>query len=228
MYLAAQQAENSKPGLLTDDYAMAWSRTPITQWHTVRASLVFAPEGSTAPPSHITLITCKNPRLTFAHTASHYHPPKKPRITIGHGCKIHPTAVLGSEGFGYEWDNELHEWVTFPHYGGVTIGDNVHIGANTCIDRGALTNTTIGHGVRIDNLVHIAHGVTIHNHACIIAGAEISGSCTIGKRAWIGPNACIREGITIGEGALIGIGSTVVKDVPPHTTVCGNPARPMQ
>lgn len=145
------------------------------------------------------------------------------RITIGKDCVIQPGAQIGQDGFGYTFENG--RWEPKPHNFGVAIEDDVHIGANTCIDRGSYRDTRIGQGTRIDNLVHIAHNVQVGRNCIIVAGAEVSGSVVIGDGAWIGPNACIREHLTIGAGAVIGIGAVVVKDVPAGETWVGNPAR---
>lgn len=143
---------------------------------------------------------------------------------IGARTRIRANATIGSDGFGFE-RTSAGEVLRFVHLGGVRIGEDVEIGANTCIARGTLDDTVIEDSVKIDNLVHIAHNVHIGAKAFVIAGAEISGGCYIGQRAWIGPNACVREKISIGEGALVGIGSTVVKDVPANEVHAGNPAK---
>lgn len=126
---------------------------------------------------------------------------------------------IGFEGFGF------HKGKRIPHKGGVLIGSNVEIGSNTCIDRAVIGDTVIGDNVKIDNLVHIAHGVKIGNGSIIVAGAVICGSVTIGENVWVGANACIRQHLTIGDNAVIGMGAVVVKDVPAGQTVAGNPAK---
>lgn len=104
-------------------------------------------------------------------------------VVIGKNCLIHFGAVIGSDGFGLAKDGE--HWVKFPQLGGVIIGDNVEVGANTTIDRGSLEDTQIGNGVKLDNQIQIAHNVKIGDHTAIAACVGISGSTEIGKRCTI-------------------------------------------
>jgi UDP-3-O-[3-hydroxymyristoyl] glucosamine N-acyltransferase len=145
------------------------------------------------------------------------------RVTIGKNVTIHAGAVIGGPGFGYQ-QNELGEWEHFPHIGGVTIEDDVEIGANTCIDRGTLADTLIRSGAKIDNLVHIAHNVVVGEHAVIIGTAQVAGSVVIGDHAWISPSATIINGVKIGRHTTIGLGSVIVKDVPDYAKTMGQPA----
>jgi UDP-3-O-[3-hydroxymyristoyl] glucosamine N-acyltransferase len=145
-------------------------------------------------------------------------------VKIGKNCTIHSGSTIGADGFGYEQDQN-GTWFKIAHLGGVVIGDNVEIGANTCIDRGTLGDTIIDDGTKIDNLVHIAHNVHVKKNAMIIANAMVAGSAVIGEGAWIAPSSSIREGRKIGDRALIGLGSVVVKDVAPGITVMGVPAK---
>ncbi len=184
-----------------------------------------------------TLILVPQPRLAFIKVANKFFPWRQ--ITPG----IHPTAVIsnakigknviigagtviGGEGFGYMPD-ENGELIQFPHIGGVIIEDDVEIGANVCIDRGALGDTIIGRGTKIDNLVHIAHNVKIGKNCQIICQVGIGGSVEIGDNCFIGIGAVIRNQKSIGKNVVIGMGAVVVKDVPNNSTVIGNPARPM-
>lgn len=146
-----------------------------------------------------------------------------PNVTIGSNCVIKPGAVIGTDGFGYKYD-DVRGWVPKDHPYGVVIGNHVHIGANTVIDRGSGRPTRIERGARIDNLVHIAHNVQIGQRAVVVALAELSGSVVVMRRAWIGPRACVKEHVTIGSRALVGIGAVVLKDVPADQTWVGNPA----
>lgn len=147
-----------------------------------------------------------------------------PGVTIGNDCVIKPGAVIGGDGFGYERD-ETGRWAPKAHPYGVRIEDDVHVGANACVDRGSWRDTVIKRGARIDNLVHVAHNCEVRHDAVIVALAEISGSVIIGTRAWVGPGARVEQRLTIGAGALIGTGAVVRCDVPADQTWAGVPAR---
>jgi UDP-3-O-[3-hydroxymyristoyl] glucosamine N-acyltransferase len=146
-------------------------------------------------------------------------------VRIGRNARIHAGTIVGGDGFGYIRGTS-GEYENFPHVGGVTIGDNVEIGSNTCIDRGSLGDTVIADGVKIDNLVHVAHNVRIGRRTLVIAGAVVGGSTVIGEDAWIAPQACLRDGIRIGDRAMVGMGAVVTGDVADDTVVMGSPAVP--
>lgn len=124
--------------------------------------------------------------------------------------------------------NEKGELEKFPHLAGVIIEDNVDIGSNTSIDRGALSDTIIRQGAKIDNLVHIAHNVIVGRHSTIIANAMIAGSTKIGDFSWVAPSASVLQQLTIGTRVTIGVGSVVTKNVPDEETWTGVPARPLK
>ena len=145
-------------------------------------------------------------------------------VVLGRDVTVHAGTVIGADGFGYHPD-ENKEWMKFEHLGGVQVGNGVEIGANTCIDRGTLGNTVIGDGTKIDNLVHIAHNVTIGRHCLIIAQAMIGGSCVIGDNAWVAPHASLLQKVKIGNDATVGLGAVVLNDVPPGETWAGIPAK---
>ncbi|MCP4588757.1 UDP-3-O-(3-hydroxymyristoyl)glucosamine N-acyltransferase [Pseudoalteromonas sp.] len=144
--------------------------------------------------------------------------------TIGRGSRIRANSSIGGDGFGFERTDEGIP-IRFPHLGGVVIGEDVEVGSNTCIARGTLSSTIIEDSVKIDNLVHIAHNVTLKKGAFVIAGAEVSGGVTVGESAWIGPNACVIQKVNIGEGALVGLGAVVTKNVDKYCVWAGNPAK---
>ena len=143
---------------------------------------------------------------------------------IGRGSVIGSGVVIGTDGYGYYEDmNGLQQRV--PHTGGVRIGEDVEIGANTCIDRGTIGDTVIEDGVKIDNLCHIAHNVHIGRSAMVIALSMLAGSSHIGERAYIAPGAMIMNQKTVGENSLVGMGAVVVGDVPEGKVVAGVPAK---
>ena len=145
--------------------------------------------------------------------------------TIIHdNCTIGSNCTIGGVGFGYEL-NENNEYELMPHIGNVLIFSNVEIGNNVCIDKAVMGSTIIGEHVKIDNLVHIAHGVEIGRNSLIIANAMIAGSVKIGKNVWVAPSSSIRQKLEIGNDSMIGLGSVVVKDVNINTIVAGNPAK---
>jgi UDP-3-O-[3-hydroxymyristoyl] glucosamine N-acyltransferase len=143
---------------------------------------------------------------------------------IGNNVLLKAGAVIGGQGFGYVKKGK--EWTNFPHFGNVVIEDNVEVGSNTCIDRGALGSTLIKRGAKIDNLVHIAHNVVVGENSLIIADAMIGGSTVIGDDTWVAPSTAIRNGLTIGANCVVGMGAVVIKNVEDGTTVVGNPAVP--
>ncbi|MBY6018167.1 UDP-3-O-(3-hydroxymyristoyl)glucosamine N-acyltransferase [Ferrimonas balearica] len=122
-------------------------------------------------------------------------------VIVGQDCLVHSGAVIGSDGFGYA--NEKGQWVKIPQLGSVRIGDRVEIGANTCIDRGALDDTIIEEGVILDNLVQIAHNDVIGAHTAIAGATVLAGSTTIGKYCIIGGNSAIAGHLTIADGTHI-------------------------
>ncbi|MBK9387423.1 MAG: UDP-3-O-(3-hydroxymyristoyl)glucosamine N-acyltransferase [Planctomycetes bacterium] len=144
-------------------------------------------------------------------------------VAIGDRCILHSGTVIGSDGFGFVRVGDRHEKVS--QIGGVTIGDDVEIGANTCIDRGALGNTVIGSGTKIDNLVHVAHNVQIGRNVLLIAQVGLSGSVTIGDDAVLAGQAAVAGHLHIGRGAQIGGRSGVLDDIPEGLRVFGFPAR---
>lgn len=145
-------------------------------------------------------------------------------VKIGKNTIIHSGVVIGSDGFGY-YQNSEGKNIKVPHYGGVTIGQDVEIGANTCIDRGTLDDTNIGDNVKIDNLCHIAHNCIIKDNSSVIALSMLGGSAVLEKNSYIAPAAVVKNQLHIGENSLVGMGSVVVKDVEENTVVAGVPAK---
>jgi UDP-3-O-[3-hydroxymyristoyl] glucosamine N-acyltransferase len=161
-------------------------------------------------------------------------------VRVGKNCRIHSLvqlrhgveledrvivqagAVVGSDGFGYVSDASGHRRI--PHVGSVRVGNDVEIGANTAIDRGTVGDTVIEDGVKIDNLVHIAHNVVIGQASLVVAQVGISGSTRIGKGVVLGGQAGLVGHIHVGDGARIAGRSAVTKPVAEGSTVSGYPA----
>jgi UDP-3-O-[3-hydroxymyristoyl] glucosamine N-acyltransferase len=145
---------------------------------------------------------------------------------IGNNVMIYAGARIGQRGFGFAFDPEKP--IKVPQLGRVIIGDNVEIGANTCVDRGAGPDTIIESGVMIDNLVQIAHNVHIGRGAIIVSQVGISGSTHIGAYAQVGGQAGLTGHLKIGKGAKIAANSGVMRDVADFETVSGSPAVPIK
>ncbi len=154
----------------------------------------------------------------------------KPNVTIleksriGNNVIIHSGTTIGSDGFGFVQNNEIHEKII--HTGYVQIGNRVEIGACNTIDRGTLGTTRIGNGVKTDNLVHIAHNVKVGENTLIVGQAGIAGSTTIGKNVIIAGRAAISGHITIGDGAIVGPYAGVHSSVAENQIVSGIPHMP--
>ncbi len=142
---------------------------------------------------------------------------------LGRRVRIHAGSVIGSDGYGYVFDGGKHRKIL--QVGGVLIEDDVELGANVTVDRGALGRTIIGEGTKIDNLVQIAHNVAIGKHCLIVAQTGIAGSTTIGDRAVIAGQVGIAGHINIGSRATIAAQSGVMRDVPADQKVFGSPAQ---
>jgi UDP-3-O-[3-hydroxymyristoyl] glucosamine N-acyltransferase len=122
-------------------------------------------------------------------------------VQIGRRCLLHPGAVIGADGFGFALDSG--SWFKVPQLGGVRIGDDVEIGANTTIDRGAIEDTVVEHGVKLDNQIQVGHNVTIGAHTAIAGCVGISGSTTIGQRCMIGGGVGIAGHLTIADDVVV-------------------------
>lgn len=141
----------------------------------------------------------------------------EPRVVIKHGvvigqrCHLFSGCVIGNDGFGYAED--AGRWVKIPQVGGVAIGDDVDIGANTTIDRGALDDTIIEDGVKLDNLIQIAHNCVIGAHTVIAGCVGVAGSAVIGKHCRIGGAAMILGHMQIADGVTISPGSMITRSI---------------
>lgn len=146
---------------------------------------------------------------------------------LGHNVKLGSNNTIGGVGFGYEKDDD-GTYVLIPHIGNVILRDGVEIGNNTTVDRGVIGSTILGENVKVDNLVHIAHGVVVGENSLVIANAMVAGSVRIGKNSWIAPSSSILNNKTIGDNCVIGMGAVVLKSVPDNDVVVGNPSKSLK
>ncbi len=201
-----------------------------------------------------TFFVKKNSPFVSPHAHVHASVIIPPGCTIGHGVVIEEDCVIGKNvsighnsvigyhtiieddviigsnntiggiGFGYE-KSENGKYEMIPHIGNVHICACAEIGNNTAIDRAVIGSTKIGPNAKIDNLVHIAHGVKIGANSLIIAHAMIAGSVEIGENVWVSPAASVLQKLKVGNNSLIGMGSVVLSDVPENKIVVGAPAK---
>ncbi len=164
-------------------------------------------------------------------------------VRLGQGCILHPNVVLGADGFSFVTTTPAHvevartsmgqeappqmddpTWHKIHSLGGVVIGDNVEIGANSTVDAGTIRPTQIGNGTKIDNLVQVGHNAVIGDHVLLCAQAGVAGSTVVGDRTVIGGKAGLADNITVGADVVIGGGSVVLSNVPDGRVMLGYPA----
>jgi UDP-3-O-[3-hydroxymyristoyl] glucosamine N-acyltransferase len=148
------------------------------------------------------------------------------RCRVGRDCIIHSGTVIGSDGFGFVPTPEGN--VKIPQLGMVVVEDEVEIGANCTIDRAALGETRLGRGAKIDNLVHLAHNVTVGEHTLMAAQVGVSGSTRVGSRVMLAGQVGLAGHIELGDGVRVGAKSGLPHSVPAGQTVSGYPAQPQR
>jgi UDP-3-O-[3-hydroxymyristoyl] glucosamine N-acyltransferase len=156
----------------------------------------------------------------------HPHVVVYPHVTLGDRVILHAGVCVGVDGFGYTPSEDGFEHV--PHVGACIIGEDVEIGANSCVDRGSIGTTELKAQVKLDNLVHIAHNVTVGPRTVMAAQVAIAGSTQVGADTMWGGQAGARDHISIGDGALIAGQSGLTEDVEPGSTMGGYPARSLK
>ena len=153
-----------------------------------------------------------------------------PQVVVRDGCQLgsrvvlHSGCVIGADGFGYRFDQGRH--LKIPQIGGVVIGDDCELGANTAVDRGKFSNTVIGNGCKLDNLVQVGHNVQLGNHCVLVAHVAVGGSVQAGDYLVVGGGSVISDHLSIGVGVQVAGGSAVADDLPDGSRVMGSPARP--
>ena len=145
-------------------------------------------------------------------------------VKIGNRCLIHAGVVIGTDGLGCTRDEE-GKLTKFPHLGGVIIEDDVEIGANSQVAKGAFSDTFIKNGCKLNGLCFVAHNCVLEENVWITGDTMLCGSVHVGKNTTIFSNVVVRDQRIIGEGVVIGMGSVVTKDVPSGETWVGNPAK---
>ena len=152
-------------------------------------------------------------------------------VTLGDRVLVHAGAVLGADGFGYVRDRTSGAYTQFPQQGTLVIEDDVEIGANTTIDRGALEETRIGRGTKLDNLIHIGHNCRIGRDVVIAAQTGISGSSAVGDGAILGGQVCMGDHAMVGPGVILGGQAGILpkkKLLGPGIVFWGTPAKPVR
>lgn len=209
--LAAQVVREGRAAIVAANPYLCWAW--LSQWwkqhtvpapeHRVHPSAVVHPEAEVHPEAIIgPLCVVERGASVGAHTWL------KGRVYVGEGCRIgerciiQPGAVIGADGFGFA-PSGTGAWVKIEQLGAVRIGNDVEIGANTCVDRGAIEDTVIEDGVKLDNLIQIAHNVHLGRHVAMAANAGIAGSTTVEEGVTIGGAANIMGHITLGKGVHI-------------------------
>ncbi len=147
-----------------------------------------------------------------------------PRTELGQRVRVHAGTVIGSDGFGYVLDEGIHRKI--PQAGNVLVGDDVEIGANATIDRGALGPTVIGRGTKIDNLVQIGHNVQIGEHCIVISQVGIAGSAKLGKYVVLAGQVGVAGHLNLGNQVTVGAQSGVMHDLPDGQSFWGTPCQP--
>lgn len=159
-------------------------------------------------------------RLAFAR--SHKQQPLE--TLIHNSADIHPTAVIGCNGFGYVRDGD-YALIEMPHAGRVVINEDVTVRAYVTIDRGTVGDTVIDKGTRIDHHSHIAHNAQIGKHNTLANGCIIEGSCIVGDYNQFGAGVIVQTKVKIGSYCILGSGSVITKDVEDYSVIVGNPGR---
>ncbi len=152
---------------------------------------------------------------------------------IGHRVRVHANTTLGSDGFGYapvlgslaDEKPQVLNHRKIHHFGGVRIGDDVEIGANSCVDRGTLADTVIDSKAKLDNQVHVGHNAYVQEGAVLCGGVALAGNARVGKFAYVGGLTGVINHVYIGDGAQVGALTLVSKDVPAGGNAVGNPQR---
>ena len=185
---------------------------PLPVGPRIHPTAVIDPAAFIDPSAHVgPLCVVEAGARSGAHSRLHARVHVGHDCVVGQHCILHPGVVLGADGFGFA----PHEgtWVKIEQLGAVRLGDSVELGANTCVDRGALEDTTIGHGVKIDNLVQIGHNVHIGDHSALAGCAGVAGSARIGAHCTLGGGAIVLGHLALADHVHISAASVVTRSI---------------
>lgn len=146
-------------------------------------------------------------------------------VSIGARCVVHAHAVLGADGFGFRWDGQAQQKVE--QVGAVVVGDDVEIGAGSAIDRATAGATTVGNGVKLDNMVQIGHNARIGDHTVICGQSAVAGSAVLGNRVTMAGQTGVADHVEIGDGVSLAARAMTARDLPEPGVYYGVPARPL-
>jgi UDP-3-O-[3-hydroxymyristoyl] glucosamine N-acyltransferase len=233
---AAKELKPAPPSKGTSPSAVVGANVTLGENISIGACAVIEDNASLGPGSHIDAGAVIGAGVRIGADC-HIYPRAVlyPGTILGDRVIVHAGVVLGSDGFGYVRDSTTGAYTQFPQQGTLVIEDDVEIGANTTIDRGALAETRIRRGTKIDNLVHIGHNCDIGEDVILVALTGISGSSSVGKGAviagqvGIGDHAHVGDGVILGGQAGVLSGKTVTNEgLKPGTVLWGTPARPLK
>lgn len=198
-------------GAMIDPSASVMAGAYIGEGATIAADVIIWPGCFVGDGAQVGARTVLNPNVTVYHGCQ-----------LGADCIVHAGVVIGSDGFGFVWDGQQHRKI--PQVGVVIVGNNVEIGANCTVDRAALSQTVIGDGTKIDNLVQVAHNVVIGDNCLLVAQCGIAGSTKLGKNVTIAGQAGVLGHITLGDWCVASAKSGVAGDLEAGKVVSGYPA----
>jgi len=185
---------------------------PLPAGPRIHPTAVIDPAASIDPSAHIgPLCVVEAGARIGAHSRLHARVHVGYDCVVGQHCILHPGVVLGADGFGFA--PHQGTWVKIEQLGAVRLGDSVELGANTCVDRGALEDTTIGNGVKIDNLVQIGHNVHIGDHSALAGCAGVAGSARIGAHCTLGGGAIVLGHLELADHVHISAASVVTRSI---------------
>lgn len=214
---------NNRSFLLTDEdpeevfYTLFVDLVQSGAWQTIRASRGSRDQIAPTAVIHEPVVIGDDCRIMD-------HAVIFPNTRLGNRVVVKPNAAIGGDGFEAKRVHGRRQ--ILPHAGGVWIEDDVEVGSSTCIDRGLFGEfTRIGSETKIDNLVHVAHSVTVGRCCSLIACSEVSGSAVLGDGVWLGPNSSVNQRLSIGDHCFVGTGSTVTRSLPRYALAYGSPAK---